>query len=122
MSDRQAFPWLARTGQGWKLQAEVWVGLLGFAGLLLGLLSLLASFVIGPAALWAAGVVWALYGFAHFGALWLKYHRIRCPWCGHNPTREVASGRWLPGEVVHERLAVLELCPSCGYAGPERAV
>jgi hypothetical protein len=106
----------------WKLRAEVWAGLPGFVGLLLGLLSLLASFIVGPAVLWAAGVIWALYGFANFGALWLKYHRIRCPRCGHNPTREADSGRWLPGDVVHERLAVLEVCPACGYAGSEQSV
>jgi hypothetical protein len=118
MSNRQALPWLARTGQMWKLQAEVWAGLLGLAGVLLGLVFLLAAFVFGPAVLWAAAAIWAFYGVAHFGALWLKYHRIRCPRCGHNPTREADSGHWLPGDVVHERLGALEVCPACGYAGP----
>jgi hypothetical protein len=122
MSNRQAFPWLARTGQCWKLQVEVWAGLLGFAGVLLSLLFSLAAFVVGPAVLWAVGVIWGLHGFAQFGALWLKYHRIRCPWCGHNPTREVDGGCWLPGDVVHEKMAGLEVCPTCGYAGPERTV
>jgi hypothetical protein len=118
MSNHEAFPWLARTGQLWKLQAEVWAGLLGFAGALLAVLFLSAAFVLGPAILWAAGVIWALYGFAHFGTAWLKYHRIRCPRCGYNPTRETDGGGRLPNDVVHERLATLEVCPVCGYVGP----
>jgi hypothetical protein len=61
MSNRQALPWLARTGQMWKLQADVWAGLLGLAGVLLGLVFLLAAFVFGPAVLWAAAAIWAFY-------------------------------------------------------------
>jgi hypothetical protein len=122
MLNHRLYPWLIRTGQLWKLRAEVWVGLLGFAGLLLGLLSLLAAFTVGPVVLWAAGVFWALYGFAKFGVFWLKYHHIRCPRCGYNPTREADSGRRLPDDVVHEHLAIIEICPACAYGGPEQSV
>jgi hypothetical protein len=76
----------------WKLRAQVRAGLLEFAFLLVSLLTLLVSFIVGHAVLRAAGVVWALHGFANLGVFWLKYDRIRCPRCGHNPTGPEQTG------------------------------
>lgn len=113
----RAFAWLTRTGQLWKLQAEAWAALLGFVGIILNLIFLLAAIAIDPAATWLVGLIWAVYGLVAFGASWLKYHRIRCPRCGRNPTRDPDSGRWLGGDEVHECLAALEVCPGCEFRG-----
>jgi hypothetical protein len=117
MSDRQDFRWLSSTGQLWKLRAEVWVGLLGMTGVFLGLLALLAAFFVGPTPLKVAGGFWAACILLKLGTLQLKYGHIRCPRCWHNPTRDQASGRRLPEDEMHERLASLEACPACGYSG-----
>src|SRR5947199_10641167 len=119
MFGNSTFSWLRRTGQLWKLRAEVWVGVLGAAGVFLGALALFVAYFAGPRALWVAGACWAAYGLLRFGTLFLKYRGIRCPQCGFNPTRQPGSGRWLPEDEVHERLAALEVCPGCGYRGRE---
>ena len=117
MSTVQCFRWLSRTGQLWKLRAEVWTGLLCMANVYLALLALPFALVVGPTPLILVGGLWAIGFSSRLWALVLKYHRIRCPRCQHNPTRHQAGGSRIPEDELHERLAMLEVCPACGDGG-----
>jgi hypothetical protein len=112
-----SYEWLENTGQGWKVTFEVWVGLFGFASVLLGLASLLFSAFAGPKVLWPAGVLWGIYGLLRATQYVIVYHCIRCPRCGFNPTRRAADGRVMHEKTMYARLAKLQSCPQCGDGG-----
>lgn len=120
MSTGPAFVWLTRTRQRWKLVVEVWSMLYKVAAILLSILSLALLSFFGPTILFVTAGIW-FAGFLLFlaGAA-AKYLCIRCPRCGHNPTRNPESGAWYSDEELYERLASLEACPACGDRGPDR--
>jgi hypothetical protein len=110
------FLWLRRTGQSWKLVSEIWIAFFGMASLWLSMILLIVSFFVGTKPLIVASGLWLIYGALKFGKIFVKYYSLKCPWCGFNPTREEGTGRWLPEDVVHNRLADLDACPGCGRA------
>src|SRR5262245_52353834 len=117
MSTRPSFLWISNSGQRWKVGFEVYVGLFGFIGAAIGLVSLIASFFVGPKALWLFGGVWAVYGALRLAQYFIVYHFIRCPRCGFNPTRRQPDGKAMNAAVLWGRLGGLESCPNCGDRG-----
>ncbi|MBB6096437.1 hypothetical protein HNQ60_005359 [Povalibacter uvarum] len=109
-------PWLQRTGQMWKFDLEGYLGLLGFFSFGILLLSLVASIFISRA--WLLGVaLMSIYLLLGFVSAYVFYYRIRCPKCGHNPTRR-KDGKWASSRHVETKLQKMELCPVCELQTP----
>jgi hypothetical protein len=107
----KSHPWLERTGQVWKYDLEGYLGFFGFFASGLFLLSLVASIFIRRA--WLIGLaLFGAYFLLGFFSIYIFYYRIRCPHCGHNPTRKT-DGRWASTRFLTGKLQKMEYCPIC---------
>jgi hypothetical protein len=110
------YVWLKRTGQLWKHNFGVIPDLLGFFGVIV-------TIPLAVVCIWVPWVRWALLYYWSavilFGALegYLQIYRIRCPRCGHNPTRRKNDKKQLSENVLESRLCEMKACPECGYEG-----
>ena len=80
-----------------------------FVASLIGSLFLKRAWIFGAALL-------GLYFLADLLYWWLVFYRIRCPQCGHNPTKrkdgKSASRRYLEG-----KFRKMTECPECKFQG-----
>ncbi len=70
-----------------------------------------------PILLIISAIPFLLYVSGLCASYFLFYHTIKCPECGHNPTRrkdgKVASPRYLEGKFKK-----MTECPECAYSPP----
>ena len=111
------YVWLRNTGQLWKVWFEVGVGLYGMLSLYVCLILLFVSFFVGFFLMWFAAGLWTLYGVLRMVEIVVLYCLLRCPACGHNPTRRKADGKMMSSHGLYSRLSKLEACPKCGDPG-----
>lgn len=107
----KSYPWLEKTGQIWKYDLEGYIGIFGAIALGLLILSLVASVFISR--VWIIGVsLMLLYLIFGFCSVFVFYYLIRCPVCGHNPTR-TANGKWASSIYLEGKFRKMENCPVC---------
>lgn len=103
--------WIEKIGKMWILRLEF----AAEAGLPLSLVVIAAgSFSKGPWLLNLGFVLLALVFVGFFIWSFCYYHFIRCPQCGHNPTRTKEGKRKKNFRASDAQLSKLTHCPKCG--------
>ena len=115
--DKKSFIWIRHINRLWVLEAEM----LSSAFLVLGILVFLAGAFLPKS--WHGVACGQFLIVASFPVTmlqwWLLYHIVKCPRCGHNPTRTKDKKHKKMGtNLVWSRLRKYETCPECGDQGP----
>lgn len=113
-SQDNSFAWLRNTGQLWKVRFEVGVGIFGYCAILLSVVLLVGTVLWRPF-LFAAIALWTAYGVLRAVEIYVVYSLIKCPHCGHNPTRRKSDGRRMSPRTMYPRLAKMAACPHCRH-------
>jgi len=111
----KSYPWLEQTGQVWKHDLEGYIGIFGAASFGILVLSLVVTIFVKNAWLLRA-ILMALYIAFGFISVLVYYYSIRCPRCGHNPTRKKAGG-WASSKYLEGKFRKMTSCPKCGDEG-----
>ena len=119
MKANNDYQWLRRIHRYWILPAEMVSTALFIAALSsVVLLSLIGARQIVPSILCALLPASFIAGMLHH---FVFYRAIRCPDCGHNPTR-YKNGRNMPVKTAWKRLRDMESCPICSGSPDEPSV
>ena len=106
------YPWLASTRQSWKYNVDLVVGIYGFFAVMVALAFGLAAF-IWPRFGYVSLVLVGLYLVGGCVEMFVMYYLIKCPRCGHNPTR-TKEGKWASPRYLEGKFKKMGECPRCG--------
>jgi len=113
MSETNSYSWVRSIRRYWILPLElVPVAFLVFAAFA-GVVRVFAPESLGVGASYAAGGALALGLVVAFAQHFLFYSAIRCPKCGHNPTK-YQNGKNLPTKTAWKKLSGMTACTACG--------
>jgi hypothetical protein len=111
MNAPKGFQWLRKIHRYWILPIEGVARILLILGVLL---ALLAGWIFNGSMMGTVFGVFLGLGFAAtLIQYFLFYGMIRCPKCGHNPTK-YKNGKNKPRNTACKHLHGLERCPACG--------
>jgi endogenous inhibitor of DNA gyrase (YacG/DUF329 family) len=108
----RTYPWLSATGQRWKYCFDLFIGVYGFFATLLAVGFGFAA-LMWPKMGYVSLALIAIYLLGGLIEMYLMYWTIKCPKCGHNPTRR-KDGKWASPRYLEGKFRKLTECPKCG--------
>jgi hypothetical protein len=126
----ETYVWIRAIHKMWVFELDFYNSFFGFLLIPLTVLAaagvLISAFFVDPPGVLVGtviGCLWVLYLVLNAAAGHLLYTVLKCPVCGHNPTRRKKDGKPMAPRILDRRLERMTECPSCGSAGraePER--
>ena len=111
MSERR-YPWIETTNQKWKYWFEAYLGMFGFFAFAFALVFAIAG-LVWKYLLFVSGGLILLYILGGLVEMYIFYYTIKCPRCGHNPTRR-KDGGWASPRYLEGKFRKMTNCPQCG--------
>lgn len=116
-AEEPTWVWINKSRNGWKYSFAIDVEVFQLFGTILAVALLIASAFVDR--LWIGSLVILGLGYivGPVVGYFLLYYRIKCPSCGHNPTRRKADHKPMSPRILYPRLEKFTACPHCGDSG-----